>query len=1200
MKAEVIGLPCRLMLALLLVGALFTRLAVAQQYAAPENQLSPRPAENRYAPVLQAPPSSERATSSNVAPAPELPSPELPSDATIAQVGFAEAESTSTATIAQSDIDAKIKEVNEATDLDEGAKKEALERLKTATEWAKTAKETADKLVQYQAEIQSLPNDLRDVKQALALPRGEPQFNVGADTLLGQIEQAAAEADERLKQAKELLAKHEETLKRRSARKIDLPKLIPETEKAVEETKKTLTTARDSSSLVDTVRRMETEAKFAALEKQRTLFPLESKRIDTLAELAPLQRDLAKREVEYLEKETAGWQKLVADTRKRDLDRQAAEARRQLHEAVPALKSLAEKNSQITDRRKELVAHIESTTKEVQTATQSSAKVKADFEKMAEKVKKAGNSTTIGLLLRRQRDQLPELGVCRERLRFVSNETPAIHLALIELQEYQEMLDDRETAVATVIARLDDSIQNYDEAYITQMVSEMLVTTAELLGTLIRDHDDYIKLLGELEASQRDLIAQTEQSQAFIDERVLWIRSSEPIGATHFTQAWSELQDLTHPEEWAAVSIAIKDRVAQRPLLAVLAVLAIALMILCRDRFRRQINRICETDPDELRGHFLPTVEAVVAASLATAFWPGLMWLIGWQLKNTDGMPDLGTAVGLGLQSAAYAFWLCRFARQLCRRDGIAERHFDWNGPSVAVARRNLSWLSAIGIPCIFFISAVTVYRDGEWSSFLGRVGFLVGMATLATFAHSTLRVRNSIFREPSHSSPNVWLHQLRHAVYFLGIGIPFGLAILTALGYDYSAQHLALRLQATASVALSVILGQAIALRWLAVRNFRLEAAAAAAAAEQAADEGQDASSEARSVPAPIDDHNDSELRYLLRYAVTAALLFGGYLVWSDVTPALGILDRVEISSKSVEVKETVTQADGTSKVITSHEDVKTTLKHAILACLLLGLGLLVARTLPALVDVLVLERMPIDKGQRYAAGMILRYVLTLTTVVLACLTIGLSWSSIQWLAAAMTVGLGFGLQEIFANLVSGLIILFERPIRVGDLVTVGGVSGRVTRMQIRATTITGFDRRELIVPNKKFITEDVMNWTLTDDVNRVVIEVGVAYGSDTKVTRDLLLRVARRHPLVLNDPEPIATFDKFADSALNFTLRCFLPNLDDRLAVIHDLHSEIYRELRQAKIEIAFPQQDLHVRTIDVPLGKLLRGERHQKDAA
>ncbi|MDA1053429.1 MAG: mechanosensitive ion channel [Planctomycetota bacterium] len=1154
---------------------------------------------NRYAPLLQAlpvQPPLELVPDSDV-----VPAPLLSSDQPIVQAGFVETESSTTVTITQSDIDAHFKEVTDDTTLDEATKKEALERLKSATEWLKTAKEAAEKPLKFQAEIEPAPNELRDAKQTLALPRGEPQFHVSEATPLAEIERFAAEADAKLKLAKETLVKREEAIKRRSDRKAELTKLVPETEKAYEEAKKALTTARDSTSLLDAARRREAEAKFLALEQQRTLSPLESKRIDALAELTPLQRDVAKRNVDYLEREAAGWQKILADARKRDSNRQAAEARRQLQEADPALKSLARRNAELAEQRKAIVALIEAIGRETQQANTAAGKIKAEFVKMEEKVKRAGNSTTIGLLLlRRQRDQLPALKDCRERLRFVGAETPAIHLSLLDLQDERELLDDRDAVVADVLARLDGSIRQYNDEYFAQMVGELLTTKEELLSKLIRDHDEYLRLLSELEVAQNELLARTEESEAFIDERVLWIRSSDPIGLAHFSQAWDELHDLTQPAQWTAVSLAIKNRVVRRPLLAVLAVLAIFLMILCRDRFRRQINRICEAETDKLQGHFLPTIEAIVAAALATAFWPGLMWLAGWQLKTTHEMPDLGVAVGLGLESAAYAFWLCRFARQLCRRNGIAETHFQWNAQRVGLARRNLSWLSAIGIPCVFFISAVTVYRDGEWSSFLGRVGFLVGMATLAAFAHSMLRVRRSSFRELSGDLPSDWYYQLRHAVHLLGIGIPVGLAVLTALGYDYSAQHLALRLQATASVVFAVILGQAVALRWLAVRKFRLEAAAASIEEQQAANDGQLATAESRGESIPVDDNNDSEIRYLLRYAIAAALFVGGYIVWFDVTPALGVLDQVELWSKSVEVKQTVADLDGPAKVITSHEEVKTTLKHAVLACLLLGLGLLVARNLPALVDVLVLERMPIDKGQRYAAGMVLRYLLTLATVAAACLMIGLSWSSIQWLAAAMTVGLGFGLQEIFANLVSGLIILFERPVRVGDLVTVGGVSGRVTRMQIRATTITGFDRRELIVPNKKFITEDVMNWTLTDNVNRLLIEVGVAYGSDTKLARELLLKVARRNPYVLTDPEPLATFDRFADSSLNFTLRCFLPDLENRLQVINDLHMEIDREFRQANIEIAFPQQDLHVRSIDVPLGDMLRRGQHHKDAA
>jgi potassium-dependent mechanosensitive channel len=176
--------------------------------------------------------------------------------------------------------------------------------------------------------------------------------------------------------------------------------------------------------------------------------------------------------------------------------------------------------------------------------------------------------------------------------------------------------------------------------------------------------------------------------------------------------------------------------------------------------------------------------------------------------------------------------------------------------------------------------------------------------------------------------------------------------------------------------------------------------------------------------------------------------------------------------------------------------------------------------------------------------------------------------------------VGLGFGLQEIVANFICGIILLFEQPIRVGDVVTIDGVNGVVSRIRIRATTVTTWERQEYIVPNKDLITGRVTNWTLSDTTNRAEIRVGVAYGTDTRVACGLLREICDAHPEVLGDPAPLITFESFGDSSLTLVLRLYLASLDNRLGVITDVHTAIHEQFAAAGIEIAFPQLDIHLR--------------------
>jgi len=252
-------------------------------------------------------------------------------------------------------------------------------------------------------------------------------------------------------------------------------------------------------------------------------------------------------------------------------------------------------------------------------------------------------------------------------------------------------------------------------------------------------------------------------------------------------------------------------------------------------------------------------------------------------------------------------------------------------------------------------------------------------------------------------------------------------------------------------------------------------------------------------------------------------------------------------------------------------------------LAIILLVITVAAFRNVPGLAEILILQRLPLDAGSRYALSTVLRYAIAITGVILAFGAVNLDWGKIQWLAAAFTFGLAFGLQEIFANFVSGLIILAERPIRLGDTVTVNNVTGTVTRIKMRATTVADWDRKELVIPNKNFITGEVVNWSLSDPVLRIIVPVGVSYGSDVDLVEKTLLEVAKAEPLVIDEPKAYVMFREFGDSTLNFQLRIYIATPDHLVPVTHALHMRIAKAFRGAGIEIAFPQRDLHIRSAD-----------------
>jgi potassium efflux system protein len=243
----------------------------------------------------------------------------------------------------------------------------------------------------------------------------------------------------------------------------------------------------------------------------------------------------------------------------------------------------------------------------------------------------------------------------------------------------------------------------------------------------------------------------------------------------------------------------------------------------------------------------------------------------------------------------------------------------------------------------------------------------------------------------------------------------------------------------------------------------------------------------------------------------------------------------------------------------------------HLFLAILVGAVTAVAVRNVGALLDIVLLQRLEIQADANYAIKVVARYVLAAVGVVMASSILGLGWSDVQWLVAALGVGLGFGLQEIFGNFAAGLIMLAERPVRIGDVVTVGDLTGTVARIRARATTLIDLDNKEVLIPNKSFITDRVINWTLSNQTTRLLLKIGIASGSDVQAAQRVMLEAVRRNPDVLQSPAPSVFFTGFGASSLDFEVHAHVDGFDKRLQAQHELNRALDEALRANGIGLA-----------------------------
>ncbi len=712
------------------------------------------------------------------------------------------------------------------------------------------------------------------------------------------------------------------------------------------------------------------------------------------------------------------------------------------------------------------------------------------------------------------------------------------------------------------------------------VLSNLRPSLVAFLGNRTRLRQDSIDanrrlaaLLGEIDLVASETLAAASELRDYLGERLVWVASSPPLGKKDFTGLGSAFLTLAGPGAMVEYGQAVARIGTGRWLLA--ALLALALLA-PRPRLRRFLAASAARTRRISTDRVTNTLGALAASLWLALPAPAMLGFFGWVFASDPRAGGAAYALGKGLMAPAALLLLLRFASVLCWKDGIAEAHFRWRRPLLDPLHGGLLSLIFLYLPAHLLL-AVWWHDGGNLAAFqgAGRLVFIAAMVSLAFVLRAFLqRGGDALLTDAPRAHP---FHRLRRVWMAAALLFPLALAVLAASGHFLSAVTLAYLMQKTVFVVFGGVLLYAFLTRWASLKARRLALADALAQREtrraaqrEVSDESAASESEAPPVPeetAPVEEEEPvdwaqvgEQTRYLIRAVVALLVLIGCWVAWSEALPALKYLDSRQIVGQV-----------GLGDLVR-------------LGVLSIVVGI-VFQNLPGLLELGFLRALDLEPGVRNAVVTICRYAVVAVAAALAFQILGLDWSRFGWIAAALSVGLGFGLQEVVANFVSGLIVLFERPIRVGDIVTVGGVDGTVTKIRIRATTITTGDKKEFIVPNKEFITGKILNWTLSSPVTRLVFPVGVTYGSDVRKAGDILLDIARSQPEILADPAPAAVLEQFGTSTLNLSLRCFVARPEHRLELTHRIHSLIYERFTAAGVEMASRYQEVHVKSLDAP---------------
>ncbi len=820
----------------------------------------------------------------------------------------------------------------------------------------------------------------------------------------------------------------------------------------------------------------------------------------------------------------------------------------------PAIEDFAETNRKLAEQ-------LQQTASEADKARQDDLEMRARLEYieqdsllMQRRLEVAGRKELLGRVLINRLNSLPDVRAIKRDIK-VRNEVIASNsIAHINVEEELRELSDRQGYLDSIVP---DWSQWDDKS--RALVNELVDQRQQLLEDNLRSTGGLLRSLVDNNVNASALISATDSFHRLLMGNLLWIRNFSFVDIKLFSE---QLAVLFSPRDWASLPLALVSGFKNAGWsMALLVVYGIVLLL--RKTLKKPLRELLSR-PTPLSAESLWNILLGLGMSLLLVLpWPLSLFLAGYFLESAEPQSRFLAALAPALMVTSIFLYALLLTRLLVGKRGVGRRMLKWDSRMLDALRRELNWAG----PVVVLASLFDIFALGlDVVASGGPLGVLATAVTAITLSTVAIRLlRQEIF------ATDKLLRRWLFVVALLGAVV----IILQLLGLLFAADAYLGAVNLTIVVVFGTKLVGDILERWLLILRARLVRKNRAQIAQQSAG-GEAEAEKDQAVDVITLSEAHRKLLFLIRLVTLASVL---WVIWSPALPALNLLDSVTLWHVTDSA-----HPGGDLRAIT--------LFDVTLSVFILITTVLVAKHLPSLVQVFMLEWFNVSAGSRYASSILMQYVVIAVGASLFLGAVGWEWGKVQWLVAALGVGIGFGLQEIVANFISGIIILFERPIRVGDIISAGGAEGTVKQINPRATIIETFDMKEHLIPNKELITGQVVNWSLSSNAIRVIIPVGIAYGSDVRRALALLLEAAQEVPLVQAEPPARATFEDFGDNALILWLRCYVA--EDRIGAWTDLRARINDKFNEAGIVISFPQRDVHLDMVE-PLRIEIRKDDH-----